>query len=140
MDAVIKDTDNIAENTVGKLNANANQNANTNGNGNESGNADDGGGQITPDMHMSPRQILEYRTKISSGILSRARGSLTQPLSSCQDRNRISRFLRSLHHPIPMPEELRKHRMKLGLPVPDDSVPYVVISDKNNANGGIIAT
>lgn len=135
MDAV-KDTDNIAENTVGKLNANPNANTN----GNASGNADDGGGQITPDMHMSPRQILEYRTRISSGVLSRARGSLPQPLSSCQERNRISRFLRSLHHPIPMPEELRKHRMKLGLPVPDDSVPYVVISDKNNANGGIIAT
>lgn len=84
---------------------------------------------------LSPRQIFEKRFALataSGGIIrAHARNTLAQGLSSCQDKLKIAKAIRSLHKPSPMPDELRKQRILEGVQVPDEDTPFVVISPNN---------
>lgn len=80
--------------------------------------------------HRTPRDILDERFH-EAIQRAHAKHNIPHPNSSCQEKSKIYRFLRSLHKPMPMPEKLRNERMKLGLPVPDETTSYVEITNEN---------
>ena len=67
-------------------------------------------------------------------VISRAHAngiSVAHPMPSRQDIRKTLDFIRSINKPGRMPEEVRKERIRKGLPVPSDETPFEIISPDN---------